>query len=43
MKNTDQISKQLLSTKENPSPIKFVFFEEGKEYQKLKRINSCYS
>ena len=38
MKNTDQISKQLLSTKENPSPIKFVFFEEGKEYQKLKEL-----
>ena len=33
-----QISKQLLSTKENPSPIKFVFFEEGKEYQKLKEL-----
>lgn len=24
--------------KENPSPIKFVFFEEGEEYQKLKEL-----
>lgn len=38
MKNEKQIKKDLVSSKCIPNPIKFVFFEEGEEYKRLKEL-----
>lgn len=38
MKNPYQIKKELVSNKENLNPIRFVMFEEGEEYSKLKEL-----
>jgi len=38
MKNPDQIKKQLISNKEIINPIRFVMFEDGREYEKLKEL-----
>jgi DNA helicase-4 len=38
MRNPDQIKKELVSTKDEENPIKFVTFEKYGEYDKLKEI-----
>lgn len=38
MKNKDQIKKELVSNKELSEPINFIPFEEGNEYQTLKKL-----
>lgn len=38
MKNSSQIKKQLISDKEINYPIKFVMFDDGCEYEKLKEL-----
>lgn len=38
MKNKDQIQKQLISAKKIEHPIRFVMFEEGEEYEVLKKL-----
>lgn len=38
MENHQQIPKELISTKENSSPIKYIMFDDKEEYQKLKEL-----
>lgn len=38
MENHQQIPKELISTKENKSPIKYIMFNDEEEYQKLKEL-----
>lgn len=38
MKNQDQIKKELTSNKEIKYPVRFVMFEDGEEYEELKKL-----
>lgn len=38
MQNEEQIPKELISNKDNDSPIKYILFDDGEEYQKLKEL-----
>ena len=38
MQNKDQIEKELVSSKEEERPVEFIGFEDGDEYEVLKKL-----